>query len=118
MTLFKILRGNESDLPMEVSDGTAYFCTDSGNLYIDYSDSAGGISRKQVNAGCADKIRYVDGEEYVEIDATTLVGRLVTVESQVLLDSFIMADAITGELHVIQIQNGQLVSFPITEQEE
>lgn len=36
--------------------------------------------------------------------------------SQVLVDSFVMADAITGELYKIQIQNGQLVSFPVSEE--
>lgn len=36
MALFKINRGNETNLPETLHDGWAYFCTDTGSLYIDY----------------------------------------------------------------------------------
>lgn len=45
----------------------------------------------------------------------TVVGAINELKSQVLVDSFIMADAITGSQYKIQIQNGQLVSFPVEE---
>lgn len=49
MTSFKILRGLSAKLPSSKTDGLAYFCTDTGDLYIDYKDSAGVIQRKLVN---------------------------------------------------------------------
>jgi hypothetical protein len=35
MTMFKVRRGVETQLPSEISNGTMYFCTDTGNIYID-----------------------------------------------------------------------------------
>lgn len=69
MALFKVYRGNESNLPATLNDGWAYFCTNTGNFYIDWADSAGTLTRAQVNAGFADKVRYLNGDEYVEISA-------------------------------------------------
>lgn len=36
MALFKINRGNEVNLPQELHDGYAYFCTDTKKFYIDH----------------------------------------------------------------------------------
>lgn len=45
----------------------------------------------------------------LETDVTSLL-------SQVLVDSFVMKDVVTGDLYKLQIQNGQLVSFSVTEE--
>ena len=53
------------------------------------------------------ELKAIPNEEYQQ--------KIKILEDQVLADSFIMADAITGELYVIQIQNGQLGSMPVSE---
>lgn len=49
MALFKISRGDSSNLPSAKTDGWAYFCSDSGGFYIDYEDADGNLQRKQIN---------------------------------------------------------------------
>lgn len=74
MALFKICRGNESNLPETLTDGYAYFCTDTGNFYIDWADAEANISRKHINAEYATKLRFKDeNEEWVEIDPKNVV---------------------------------------------
>ena len=73
MALFKICRGNESNLPDTLTDGYAYFCTDTGNFYIDWADAEANVSRKHINAEYATKLRFKDAnEEWVEIDPKDL----------------------------------------------
>jgi hypothetical protein len=48
MALFKPFRGVRTELPAEMHDGYAYFCTDDGTFHIDYVDSSGNLQRKQV----------------------------------------------------------------------
>ena len=51
MTLFKFLRGSSQNInSTPLTDGYIYFCTDSGELFIDYLDSNGTVQRKQTNA--------------------------------------------------------------------
>lgn len=50
LTQFTISRGNISNLPSQLMDGAAYFCVDTGELYIDYIDESGILYRKQINA--------------------------------------------------------------------
>ena len=45
-------------------------------------------------------------------DFDTLSSEVDSLQEQVLSDSIIIADATTGVSYVLQIQNGQLVSFP------
>lgn len=56
MALFKVNRGNSSTLPATKTDGWAYFCTDTGEFFIDYVDEQGNLNRKQINAEEARKI--------------------------------------------------------------
>lgn len=72
MALFKINRGNESNLPVELKDGWAYFCTDNGNFHIDYINSDGELQRRQINSEYAAKLRYLSDGEYVELTAEQL----------------------------------------------
>lgn len=68
MALFKVLRGDESNLPATLNDGWAYFCSDTGNFYIDWADDAGNLTRTQVNANYAGKLKYEEGGSLLEID--------------------------------------------------
>lgn len=58
MTMFKVKRGVEAQLPTALSNGTMYFCTDTGNIYIDI-----GGARKQISA------EYAKG---LKTDSTTI----------------------------------------------
>lgn len=55
MALFKVFRGNEADLPAKMTDGWAYFCTDTSNLFIDYEDGSV-LKRAQLNAKDAETL--------------------------------------------------------------
>ena len=56
MALFKSLRGKRENLPSSKTDGYAYFCTDDGTFWIDYTDDSGIVQRKQINAKDAETI--------------------------------------------------------------
>ena len=56
MSLFKPLLGNSARLPEKLTDGWAYFCTDTGEFFIDFADENGNLHRKQVNAEEARRI--------------------------------------------------------------
>ena len=53
------------------------------------------------------QLKGIPTEEYQE--------KISQLEEQVLVNGFVMADAITGDLYAIQIQNGQLVSMLVSE---
>lgn len=74
MALFKIYRGKEESLPTAMNDGWAYFCTNTGKFYIDWQDGDGLTKRSPVNADFAQKLRYLDGEEFIEIDVADLAN--------------------------------------------
>ena len=63
MTMFKVKRGLETELPVEKSNGTLYFCTDTGNIYIDMGDQ-----RKQISAEKA--LLDAEGRNIIETYAT------------------------------------------------
>ena len=65
MALFKVLRGNRSNLPGAKHDGWAYFCTDTGEFFIDYdtgkSDENGPIlERKQIKGSGVQLIDWTE----------------------------------------------------------
>lgn len=53
MASFNISKGLEKNLPTTKFDGNLYFCTDTGNMYIDYQDGSV-VSRKLVNKDTID----------------------------------------------------------------
>lgn len=73
MALFKICRGAETNLPTTLISGYCYFCTDTTNFYIDYTDTYGALVRSKIAAKYADKLRYSQDGNYVEIDPTNIV---------------------------------------------
>lgn len=68
MALFKLLRGQETNLSTTVVDGQVYFCSDTNNFYIDY-----GTTRYKIAAKYADKLRYVTDGKTVELDPSVLL---------------------------------------------
>ena len=50
MTSFRISRGLKTKLPSTKVDGRIYFCTDTGELYIDYKNSSNTLQRVGINA--------------------------------------------------------------------
>jgi hypothetical protein len=76
MALFKIYRGEEkllTQIPMH--EGYAYFCENTGNLFIDISNTAGG--RVQVNAYAASILKK-DTKE-IDVDDIFLTNMTATV---------------------------------------
>lgn len=50
MALFKVLRGNKTNLPQqELHDGYAWYTTDEGGFYIDAEVSSNNVVRKKIN---------------------------------------------------------------------
>lgn len=74
MALFKVFRGDETNLPASMNDGWAYFCTDTGNFYIDW-DNGENLVRTQINANYANKLQYRDDEELVEINPQDIAAK-------------------------------------------
>lgn len=58
----------QDGIPETLTDGMLYYCTDTTNLFIDYTDSEGNLVRSQLSANYADKLRYVADGATVEID--------------------------------------------------
>ena len=75
MTPFKINRGLEKELPTALTDGWAYFCTDTGNFYIDYTDVENGLTRKLISSEFASKIRYENEDEIIEVNANEIATK-------------------------------------------
>ena len=51
-TPIKILKGTQNNLPSSKSEGCLYFCTDTGNIYLDISSS----HRVQISADAAKRL--------------------------------------------------------------
>jgi hypothetical protein len=62
MALFKINKGAETNLPATLTEGWAYFCTDTGNFWIDHKDASDTLVRSKISAQYADKLRYINNE--------------------------------------------------------
>jgi hypothetical protein len=75
MALFRILKGNEVNLPEKKREGFAYFTIDENDFYIDTesstTDAAGkesGGTRKQLNANRAHYLKSKDINKNVLFD--------------------------------------------------
>lgn len=96
MALFKVFRGKREDLEKVTKvDGHAYFCTDDGSFWIDYSEGNNNIVyRKQVNENDLNKINLENGEGS---------GAIEQKESTFTEESIIFSDGTKGT------QNGDVV---------
>lgn len=68
MALFKINKGDEINLPAVLTEGWAYFTTDNGNFYIDHLNNQNELVRTKISANYADKLRYIENGETIEIN--------------------------------------------------
>lgn len=75
MALFKICRGVETNLPTTLTSGYCYFCTDTTNFYIDYTDTYGALTRAKIASKYADKLRYTEDGNFIELDPTDIVTK-------------------------------------------
>lgn len=75
MALFKICRGAETNLPTTLTSGYCYFCTDTTNFYIDYTDTYGALTRAKIASKYADKLRYTEDGNFIELDPTDIVTK-------------------------------------------
>ena len=76
MSLFKVLRGLDENLDKQpLRDGYAYFLKQKNYFVIDFDDGTGTIKRKKVSAEYADKLRYVQDGETIELDAADIATR-------------------------------------------
>ena len=79
MALFQIFKGNETALnQVRFHTGYAYFCVDSGKMFIDISDEG---PRIPINSDAADGLivngEFVNADQFVNIELLTTNGILV-----------------------------------------
>lgn len=108
MALFKISRGNSTSLPSTMTDGWAYFCTDTGEFFIDYADSDGVLNRKQVNAEEAKRIVGLVGTEG-QIVSFDLNGNLVATNKPTYDFSELTVNDPEAAKTTLSIENGMVL---------
>jgi hypothetical protein len=68
LALFKLLRGQEADLKnYPLHDGYVWVTKDLQNMWFDYYDETNTLVRKRINSEYADKLRYIQDGETVEL---------------------------------------------------
>lgn len=73
MALMKMLRGGEESLKnQELHDGYIWFTKDHKCMYIDHYDSTNTLVRSQLSAEYAEKLRYTQDGETIEINPIEL----------------------------------------------
>ena len=76
MAFYRINKGKEENLPSAMSEGSLYFCIDTGNLFVDHKNTSNALVRTKVSGKYAEKLRYTKDGNLVEIDPNTiLTGR-------------------------------------------
>lgn len=68
MALYRINKGKEENLPSAMSEGSLYFCIDTGNLFVDHKNTSNTLVRTKVSGKYAEKLRYAKNGSTVEID--------------------------------------------------
>lgn len=109
MVQFKVNRGNESDLPILLTDGWVYFCTDTGNVYFDWQDGEN-VRRTQMNAKYADIIRYHDGSDYIDIDPAEIALKNDIPK----IDNTLTADGQAADAKAVGDELNKKISAPST----
>ena len=116
MALFKIYRGEEellSQVPMH--EGYAYFCEDSGKLFVDISNDAGG--RIQVNAYAAQVLKKdtteIDVDDIFLKDMTANVAQGGTGQSTLTVNALLVGNG-TNAIKMVSINKGDIVTGDTT----
>jgi hypothetical protein len=79
MALFRVSRGDSSNLPSVKTDGWAYFCSDTGEFFIDYTDLDGNLQRKKINESHLQSLQTLVGD----VAVSTQINNAVSKKSQV-----------------------------------
>ena len=73
MAFYRINKGKEENLPSAMSEGSLYFCIDTGNLFVDHKNTSNTLVRTKVSGKYAEKLRYAKDGSTVEIDPSTIL---------------------------------------------
>jgi hypothetical protein len=111
MALWKPFRGNRTSLAtVEKHDGFVYFCTDDGGLFFDFTDAAGVLQRKQINAKEAEAlIGYSIVTALADSDVEIPTSRAVL---NVLTNYVKMSDI---DAYIFNVDYDNLLAFDTTE---
>jgi DNA-dependent RNA polymerase auxiliary subunit epsilon len=85
LTSFKLLKGLEINLPEIKVEGTMYFCTDTGNLYIDCQEDEK-IVRKLVDKSKFDEINIQFGNVRSEISELSSEVAYIDIEDDEIIE--------------------------------
>ena len=96
MALFKSLRGKRENLPSTKTDGYAYFCTDDGTFWIDYTDDYGIIQRKQINADEAARLNIDAGSATQPVYFKDGIPTIINTLDSVAFDGYVTKGAESG----------------------
>lgn len=117
MALFKIYKGEEellTQIPMH--EGYAYFCEDTGNLFIDISNSAGG--RVQVNAYAASILKKdtkeIDIDDIFLTNMTATVAQGGTGQKTLTVNALLLGNG-TDAVKMVSIEKGAIVTGDSTD---
>ena len=83
MILFKISRGLEENLPTDIVSGNCWFCIETSNFYIDYTDTDGNLVRSKISGKYAEKLRYSGGGDTIEIDPSEITNLKTVVNAMI-----------------------------------
>ena len=83
MSLFKISRGKEANLPSTLTNGHAYFTSDEHNFYIDHLDVSGILVRSKINAEYAEKLHYLKDGAFIELTPEEIFDAMDTLQTAV-----------------------------------
>lgn len=112
MAFYRINKGKEENLPSAMSEGSLYFCIDTGNLFVDHKNTSNTLVRTKVSGKYAEKLRYVKDGSTIEInpDAIELNTNKVTVLDDTVTDiQYPSAKAVKDA-----ISNASIVTVEIT----
>lgn len=116
MALFKIYRGEEellNQIPMH--EGYAYFCENSGKLFVDISNDAGG--RVQVNAYAAQVLKKdateIDVDDIFLKNMTASVAQGGTGQNTLTVNALLVGNG-TDAVKMVSIDQGAIVTGDTT----
>ena len=112
MALMKMLRGGEESLKnQELHDGYIWFTKDRKCMYIDHYDGTNTLVRSKLSAEYAEKLRYIQDGEMVEINSDEIATKSFVEDLVNSIKTGPSYDATTGNL---TIGGASTVYFDVT----
>lgn len=75
MALFKISKGLSENLPQTLTEGYCWYTCNDSKFYIDHKDENGVLVRKALNSEYAEKLRYVEDGDIIELNPSEIVTK-------------------------------------------